>query len=117
MKYAVFYMQPEWFRQGILGRRPNFENLSATHNFLKETMADSLMKLFEFMQAECWSPNGEARSLIEEKGLSHTSMSVGDVAIDENGVCHLVDSHGFRVIGRVHPKETSIIVKKCSSIT
>lgn len=31
------------------------------------------------MQGENWSPNGEARSLIEEKGLIHTSMSMGDI--------------------------------------
>ncbi len=35
--------------------------------------------VFYAMQGENWSPNGEARNLISNLGLSHTSMSVGDV--------------------------------------
>lgn len=37
------------------------------------------------MQGEIWSPNGEANELIRSKGLFHTSMSVGDCAVDETG--------------------------------
>jgi hypothetical protein len=36
------------------------------------------------MQGENWSPNGEARPLIQSLGLSHTSMMVGDVIQDED---------------------------------
>lgn len=45
------------------------------HDFTNE-------QIFELMQGETWSPEGEARSLIEAVGLRHTSMSVGD-CIDE----------------------------------
>lgn len=38
--------------------------------------------LYMAMQSECWSPSGEARDVIRETGLSHTSMSVGDVVCD-----------------------------------
>lgn len=34
--------------------------------------------IYHNLQGEIWSPNGEANSLIKSKGLSHTSMSVGD---------------------------------------
>jgi hypothetical protein len=37
------------------------------------------------MQGEQWSPNGEARELIRSLGLSHASMSIGDVVEDEHG--------------------------------
>lgn len=43
------------------------------------TLTDLLDRLFGAMQGECWSPKGEARTLIQSKGLSHTSLSVGDV--------------------------------------
>lgn len=36
--------------------------------------------VFMMMQGEIWSPHGEAREAIKALGLSHTSMSVGDVA-------------------------------------
>jgi hypothetical protein len=38
-----------------------------------------LEEVFFLMQGEQWSPNGEARELIELLGLRHTSMSVGDL--------------------------------------
>ena len=46
------------------------------------------------MQAEVWSPNGEARALVQSKGLGHTSMSVGDVAVVD-GKAFVVASFGF----------------------
>jgi hypothetical protein len=51
------------------------------------------------MQAENWSPNGEMRDFIRILGLSHTSMSVGDVIYSEEldtffSVCRF----GFEVL-------------------
>ena len=54
----------------------------------------TLDELFERFQGEFWSPNGEARPLIEALGLEHTSMSVGDVIVIEN-TGWLVASIGF----------------------
>jgi hypothetical protein len=45
------------------------------------------------------SPNGEARDLIESKGLAHTSMSVGDVIVVD-GEAHMVANFGFDKLGR-----------------
>ena len=39
-----------------------------------------LEELFWRMQGENWSPHGEMRQVIENLGLHHTSMSVGDIA-------------------------------------
>lgn len=52
---------------------------------VREVDVQSIDRVYLEMQGEVWSPNGEARELIMSLGLWHTSMSVGDVAIDENG--------------------------------
>jgi hypothetical protein len=98
MKYKVYYMRPEWFRDGIMGDKPDPSNLDATHIFLQEVEKDNLDALWAYMQGENWSPNGEARPLIEAKGLRHTSMSVGDVAVDEEGFVWLVAFFGFHIL-------------------
>lgn len=57
--------------------------------------ADSLEHVYYTMQAEIWSPNGEARGLIQSLGLSHTSMSVGDFIENEKGEFYRVEGCGF----------------------
>jgi hypothetical protein len=99
MKYQVWYMRPAFFGEGIMGRLPDATNLDATHVHLKDVDANGLNAAYAMMQAESWSPKGEARSLIEGKGLGHTSMSVGDVLIDDVGNVHVVAALGFKAIG------------------
>lgn len=54
---------------------------------------------FMFMQGENWSPQGEARGLIRDLDLKHTSMSVGDVIEDmTTGEVFMVDMAGFKKI-------------------
>jgi len=50
--------------------------------------------VWEYMQGHNWSANGEADALIEAKGLTHTSMSVGDVIVAD-GAVWLCASIGF----------------------
>jgi hypothetical protein len=58
-----------------------------------------LQHVFSEMQGEVWSPNGEAMKLITGLGLSHTSMSVGDVAYDvEEDKYWQVASIGWREV-------------------
>lgn len=104
MKYNVWYMKPDTFMFLIHGYQfakdkgvvPNsFEDLERTHVHLKDEEAENLEDLFVKMQGENWSPNGEARPLIEEKGLAHTSMSVGDVAVCDDGV-YFCDNVGWK---------------------
>ena len=100
MIYSVWYMKPAWFREGIMGKLPDAANLSATHIHLKEVeTTDGLGAVYLILQAEEWSPNGEAREFIRSKGLEHTSMSVGDVVIDDVGNVHVVSNVGFKAIG------------------
>jgi hypothetical protein len=106
MKYKVWYMRPEFFRDGILGvewlkergKMLTLNTLTKTHIELGDFEATDLEDLFMKMQGEVWSPNGEAQPLIKAKGLRHTSMSVGDVAVEFNlGFLtgYIVDNFGW----------------------
>jgi len=100
MKYQAWYMRPDWFYSGITGRLPNAKDLTATHVLLRTVETDKgLGDVFRKMQGENWSPAGEARALIESKGLQHTSMSPGDVIVDDVGNAHVVANIGFKAIG------------------
>lgn len=106
MTYDVFYMKPDYFRDGIMGYKwvekrgcvPKPVALGDTHIYLTQKEARDLEDLFFQMQGEQWSPNGEARDLIKSRGLAHTSMSVGDIAVDIDGKCWMVDMVGFKVL-------------------
>lgn len=71
------------------------ETLEETHVFVKEVEYEEDMEnVFFFMQAEQWSPNGEARGLIESLGLQHTSMAVGDI-VETNGELYQAAMFGW----------------------
>jgi len=77
------------------------ETVHETHAYLKTTEAEDLSDLFYKMQSEVWSPNGEARNVIQALGLSHTSMSVGDIAVDlETDIAHLCMPMGWKEVPR-----------------
>ena len=92
MKYQVWYMKPSFFR-GIVGNSPDPNDLSATHVHLKDIEADSREDALDRMQAGIWSPDGEALDLIKE--LQRTSMTIGDVLVDEADAVYLVTAIGF----------------------
>ena len=94
MKYQVWYMKPSFFR-GIVGTSPDPNDLSATHVHLKDIEADSREDAFDRMQEGIWSPNGEALDLIQSKELQRTSMTIGDVLVDETDAVYLVTGIGF----------------------
>jgi hypothetical protein len=75
---------------------PTREALEKTHTFVARLFGD-LDTVFTQMQGEVWSPEGEARPLIEALGLRHTSMSVGDVALDPvTGEVFVCDMTGWK---------------------
>jgi hypothetical protein len=94
--YRVYYAKNPVFLPNPGLKR---SNLGETHLWLKDLEAENLEDVFQKMQAEVWSPNGEARELILSKGLGHTSMSVGDVVYDLKADRYFeVDMIGFREI-------------------
>ena len=85
--YQVYYARrPTYFASGQLGT-PLLTVPRLRHSHVRVTTieADSRAEAWLKMQGENWSPHGEARPLIERLGLTHTSMSVGDVLCDEEG--------------------------------
>jgi hypothetical protein len=94
MKYQVWYMKPSFLR-GIVGNSPDPNNLAATHVHLKDIEADNGEDVLYRMRAEIWSPNGEAIDLLQSKGLAHTTMTIGDVLVDEGDAVYLVTAIGF----------------------
>ena len=85
--YQIFYARrPTFQASGSFGTpRLTVISLADSHAPLCEVEADSLDDAWWQMQAEYWSPNGEGRPLLERLGLSHASMSVGDVIQDDEG--------------------------------
>lgn len=61
---------------------------------------DQIESIYMALQGDMWSPNGEARNLIRGLGLSHTSMSVGDIIVTNDGKLYFIDSFGYK---ELHP--------------
>jgi predicted amino acid dehydrogenase len=90
-KIEIWYAKDLFFCEASIGRIEEFDphNLEKTHVLLGtisgglidggNTLTQNIESIFYLMQGEKWSPNGEANTLILDKDLSHTSMSVGDV--------------------------------------
>lgn len=92
--YRTWYAKNPTFISGMIG-----EYIESTHAFVESIEANTLDDVYLEMQAENWSPNGEARRLIEKTGLHHTSMSVGDVIEDTSTrQFYEVCSSGFQEI-------------------
>jgi len=85
-------MGHEWLSK--YNKLPNKNDLTATHACLGSVAETDPDEIFMVMQGEHWSPRGEARDLIKNLGLSHTSMCIGDV-IQVGDKFLFVDSWGF----------------------
>lgn len=109
----IWYYKDEFSRDACMGRefcekhgffKIDINDLTKTHvllggiktstNYLPGEDMVQLEDVFTWMQGEVWSPNGEAREFIRGLGISHTSMSVGDIVETPKGI-FLVDRVGF----------------------
>jgi hypothetical protein len=77
MKYRVWYRKDPTFLED---KHLYWKDVPKLFAAVKEIEVSELDEVYSLMQAENWSPHGEARELIRGLGLHHTSMSVGDVA-------------------------------------
>lgn len=99
----VWYMNQGFFADGIMGNSGpvNVNDLTKTHILLGTIGAtlrartDMIDDLFGLLQGERWSPKGEARELILDKGLLHTSMSVGDIIRFKDGDTYFCANKGW----------------------
>lgn len=95
MRYTVYYQR--FF--GLL--RPDEVKgawLSFTHRRVKQVEAASLGEVYQKMQGEVWSPQGQARPLIKRLHLSHTSLSVGDVVQAATGHYWVCNYRGWTLL-------------------
>lgn len=99
-QYAVFYHRsPTFLDSGLNGTtRLVTSDIPHTHAFVTTVNAEGLDDVYHQLQAEWWSPNGEAKSIIESAGVSHTSLSIGDVVCDDNGNFFECVSSGWRKV-------------------
>jgi hypothetical protein len=99
----VWYMKPDFFRDGNMGHEwlvernlvPSLATIEKTHTLVGTLDVSDPEDAYQMMQGENWSPRGEARGLIAGLGLQHTSMSVGDI-VESAGVLFLVEGGGFK---------------------
>ena len=70
----------------------------STHILVTTVQAQDFTTVWDKMQGENWSPNGEARTLLNNIGLlNHTSMSVGDCVYDPTiKELYVVQGLGFK---------------------
>lgn len=94
--FTVFYARYPTFTDSA--DHIDIDNIEATHVPLVEVEACNLDHVFWTMQGHVWSPNGEARPLIRQAGLHHTSLSVGDIVRDDEGVYWLCQNLGWRAL-------------------
>ncbi len=92
-KYQVFYARSPLALLG--GTAPTVADLPQTHVLVRALQATDLEDVYWQMQGERWSPHGEARPLIERLGLSHTSLSLGDVVQAPDGRYHVCRWSGW----------------------
>jgi len=92
----IWYVKDSWaIRLIMFEKKLNKALVPTTHILLGEIAGTDLEEIFQMLQGENWSPEGEARELIKNKELNHTSMLVGDV-IQIGEVFYLVDEVGFK---------------------
>lgn len=71
------------------------KDLAETHVLVGTLDEKRPEAVFGMMQGARWSPNGEARTLITELGLTHTSMGIGDV-VKVGQSAHICEHMGFK---------------------
>lgn len=106
IRYLVMYTyeMPDMFRWW--SKAYSLETLHETHAVVAYIDSDgsaedenTLDDIYWSMQGENWSPNGEARDMIEDAGVHHTSMSVGDVIYDTKlGIAWECGNYGWHII-------------------
>jgi hypothetical protein len=115
--FEVWYVKPGFTRDFLMGHEwllkhtPELipatpDNLKKTHVRLATIRASDADEVFMWLQGENWSPNGEARKLIQSLKLDHTSMSVSDVVVID-GKITMCDTAGWATVGDAEIEEAA----------
>jgi len=78
-------------------KKVDVTRLRDTHTLVGYINSKDREDIFGLMQGEHWSPDGQASSMIRGLGLTHTSMSVGDIVSinDMISKTYMVSGRGF----------------------
>lgn len=90
-----YMMGYDWLKKQ--GTEVSADTIPTTHALIGKIRETDPEKIFSMMQGDSWSPEGQARDMIEKSGTGHTSMSVGDV-IKVGNKWLMVDRYGFKDI-------------------
>ena len=115
------------FSRGTRGLDLNavLADLDNTHTRIGRVNETDLSEIFNMMQGEVWSPNGEANTMPAMSKTGHTSMSMGDVIMLPNGSVYMVDFSGFTNLNdgskkmasrNVTASDRSALIKLASSL-
>ncbi len=76
----------------------SLERLGETHVKVCVTSATDLEDIFRMFQAEAWSVPDSERwcQAVKAAGACHASLSVGDVAVDEQGEAWICAAFGWK---------------------
>jgi hypothetical protein len=110
--WRVYYRKEPTF---MVDPNITMDTLLETHQYVASARANTREEVFQMMQADCWSPNGEQRSTIIALHLHHTSMSVGDVLLTDVGnrtISIQVSQFGWKII----PQTRKPIVRNLGAI-
>ncbi|MFA7329798.1 MAG: hypothetical protein WC326_01875 [Candidatus Delongbacteria bacterium] len=70
-----------WYAKRLGDTPRHIEALTTTHVHLLTIHQPSKERIYAALQGDHWSPNGEARPSLQAAGLTHTSMSEGDILV------------------------------------
>lgn len=95
MKYKVFYAKtlPYFDVDDDYAFVPG-----ETHSLIREVEAHHLEQVYRMQQGEVWSPSHEEQEHLVGRGISHTSMSIGDVLVDRWGRAWVCAGLGWQTI-------------------
>jgi len=93
------YYQPGntqvWYqKKDTQTNRVNLNDLSSTHSMvgtLKETDPEAVLSM---MQSESWNTDNNAESMLNKLGVSHSSMTTGDVVVVDK-IAHVITTDGI----------------------
>ena len=74
-------MYAQWIFQRDPALLPSKQELPKTHTLLGKIRCTDKDAIFEALQGNAWSPDGEAYTLIRENGLDHTTMRSADALV------------------------------------
>ena len=92
--YSKELMHPFDIEKGWSINSP--EELKKTHILLGSIKGTDPDTIYDVLQGENWSPDGQARELIRNLDLEHTSMSIGDCIEYPDGKVLMVGGIGFQ---------------------